>query len=169
MGTRRNVLTYGIQVLVQFKHFGLLKQMAWGLVGSEPKPSRTQETSLHNFTATSTNVYILFQEIPHVLVQTFPAAAARETNQETEITVLCFGVIYIHLMQIMYTKHKHTLLRKNSVIKLKLNLYFILFYFIENNPTSQFSKFRKYMVNSTFFPAAPQFHNSIRIELEAGQ
>ena len=33
MGTRRNVLTYGIQVLVQFKHFGLFKQMAWGLVG----------------------------------------------------------------------------------------------------------------------------------------
>ena len=58
-------------------------------------------------------------------------------------------------MQIMNTKHKHTLLRKKSVIKLKLNLYFILFYFIKNNPTSQFSKFRKYTVNSTFFPAAP--------------
>ena len=101
--------------------------------------------------------------------KTFPAAAARETNQETKITVLCFGVIYINLMQIMNTKHKHTLLRKKSVIKLKLNLYFILFYFIKNNPASQFSKFRKYMVNSTFFPAAPQFHNSIRIELEAGQ
>ena len=58
-------------------------------------------------------------------------------------------------MQIMNTKHKHTLLRKKSVIKLKLNLYFILFYFIKNNPTSQFSKFRKHIVNSTFFPAAP--------------
>ena len=78
-------------------------------------------------------------------------------------------VIYINLMQIMYTKHKHTLLRINSVIKLKLNLYFILFYFIKNNQKSQISKFRKYMVNSIFFPAAPQFHNSIRIELEAEQ
>ena len=101
--------------------------------------------------------------------KTFPAAAARETNQETEITVLCFGVIYINLMQIMNTKHKHTLLRKKSVIKLKLNLYFILFYFIKNNQKSQISKFKKYMVNSIFFPAAPQFHNSIRIELEAEQ
>ena len=171
MGTRRNVLTYGIQVLVQFKHFGLLKQMAWGLVGSEPKPSRTQETSLHNFTATVPQPMFIFyfRKFLTFWYKTFPAAAARETNQETKITVLCFGVIYINLMQIMNTKHKHTLLRKKSVIKLKLNLYFILFYFIKNNPTSQFSKFRKYMVNSTFFPAAPQFHNSIRIELEAGQ
>ena len=55
----------------------------------------------------------------------------------------------------MYTKHKHTLLRINSVIKLKLKLYFIVFYFIKNNQKSQISKFRKYMVNSIFFPAAP--------------
>ena len=50
----------------------------------------------------------------------------------------------------MNTKHKHTLLRKKSVIKLKLNLYFILFYFIKNNQKSQISKFRKYMKKSMF-------------------
>ena len=89
--------------------------------------------------------------------KTFPAAAAPETNSKTEITVFCFGVIYINLMQIMYTKHKHTLLRINSVIKLKLNLYFILFYFIKNNQKSQISKFINTWLTVHSFLLLPSF------------
>ena len=170
MGTRRNVLTYGIQVLVQFKQFGLFKTNGMGLgwFRSQNRLER-RRPACTTLRLPQPMFKFYFRKFLTFWYKTFPAAAARETNQETKITVLCFSVIYRNLMQIMNTKHKHTLLRKKSVIKLKLNLYFILFYFIKNNPKSQFSKFRKYMVNSTFFPAAPQFHNSIRIELEAGQ
>tara|TARA_B100001105_G_scaffold141700_1_gene113479 strand:- start:597 stop:848 length:252 start_codon:yes stop_codon:yes gene_type:complete len=81
MGTKRNVLTYGIQVLVQFKQFGLFKtnDMGLGWFRSQNRLER-RRPACTTLRLPQPMFKFYFRKFLTFWYKTFPAAAARETN-----------------------------------------------------------------------------------------